>query len=450
MDVETSIQKLDSFISSEDTSSLTPTSIAKKLKKIKEVDQALFDEYIKKLPKEIVGEVILELPENYTAHLIDILEISEFKQIIEELESDDATDLVQHIEEVSEEKAQEVLETLEKEDKEDIEKLKKYDESQAGAYMQTEVFHASYDEKIQDSIDRLRALKENNELENIHQIYVTGPYGKLLFNIPLEDLILSDFTKTFKQSYATYEESFKPLYVLDTDSTEKILTYFDEHDLSVLPVVDYDGKLLGRITNDDIYDLVEETATEQIYNLAGVKEEVEDEDSLFDISKSRTFWLGLNLLTAIAASLVIGLFDSTIAKYIPLAVLMPIVASMGGNAGTQTLTVVVRQLALGDIDFSNAFSAVKKEVILSLVNGLIFSLLMGLIAYFWFSQSMLGLVIAIAMTINLFAAGFFGSIIPLMLKRFGADPAVGSTVLLTTVTDVVGFLSFLGLAKIML
>jgi magnesium transporter len=192
---------------------------------------------------------------------------------------------------------------------------------------------------------------------------------------------------------------------------------------------------------------MQESATEQIYNLAGVDDEAEEEENFFEAGKKRGSWLFLNLLTAITASLVIQMFDETIQSFVALAILMPIVASMGGNAGTQTLTVTVRRLALGDIELENAKETIKKEVMLSLANGLIFALILGLISYLWFGEQLLGIIIAVSMVINLVAAGFFGAVIPLALKRFHVDPAVGSTVLLTTVTDVVGFFSFLGLAS---
>ncbi len=193
-----------------------------------------------------------------------------------------------------------------------------------------------------------------------------------------------------------------------------------------------------------------EHATDQMYNLAGVNDDAEDDDDLIKAGKARAVWLGINLLTAIAASLVIGMFESTLQSYVALAVLMPIVASMGGNAGTQSLTVVVRQLALGEIAKHDAFRTIKKEVILSLANGLIFAIIIGVIASIWFDKGMLGIVIALSMIINLLSAGFFGSMIPLFLKKMNIDPAIGSTVILTTVTDVVGFFSFLGLATIIL
>ena len=206
---------------------------------------------------------------------------------------------------------------------------------------------------------------------------------------------------------------------------------------------------MGRITSDDILDVIEESATDQIYQLAGVDDDFEHDD-LITTAKKRGTWLFINLGTAILASIVIGLFDETIQAFVALAVLMPIVASMGGNAGTQTLAVMVRQMALGEISFDHSKEPIKKEVTISLINGSIFAVLIGIIAYFWFNIPLLGVVIGLSMIINLFSAGFFGALIPLTLQKFNIDPAVASTVLLTTVTDIVGFFSFLMLAKIIL
>jgi magnesium transporter len=187
-----------------------------------------------------------------------------------------------------------------------------------------------------------------------------------------------------------------------------------------------------------------------MYNLAGVNDDAEEDDDLIKAGKARAIWLSINLVTAIIASLVIGLFEETLQSMVALAILMPIIASMGGNAGTQSLTVVVRQLALGAIAKNDAFRTIKKEVIISLVNGFIFAIMMGIIASIWFDTWMLGLVIGLSMIINLLSAGFFGSVVPLLLQKMNIDPAIGSTVILTTVTDIVGFLSFLGLATILL
>ncbi|NPA81016.1 MAG: magnesium transporter [Epsilonproteobacteria bacterium] len=444
------LEILDNFISDASSISIHPSDIAKILKNLKEEDEEKFFYYLENLPDEILGDVLLELPENYLKETIEKLPSSRLAQAIKELESDDATDLIQDIEDVDESKAQRVFSELDEEEREEIKKLSSYEDDEAGAYMQTELFTAKLNEKISDAINRLKRLKEEGKLENIHQVYLVDEFGRLLTTISLEDLIVFDFDKSFKEVLGDHIQDSQLRYAKDTDKIEDVLHMFEEYDLSALPVVDKDGKLVGRITSDDIYDLIEESATEQIYNLAGVSDEAEHEDNILKTGKNRAIWLFINLGTAILASLVIGIFEGTIQKYVALAVLMPIVASMGGNAGTQTLTVVVRQLALGEIDKQNAKKALKKEIIIALVNGILFAFVMALIAFIWFKDVKLGYVIALAMVINLLAAGFFGALIPLILKKLNIDPAVGSTVLLTTVTDVVGFFAFLGLAKLLL
>ena len=431
-----------------DVPQLSSSEIADYLKKLKKEDEKSFYDYIKKLPSEFLGEVLLEMPESLKEDAIRHLDTKKLTDAVEELESDDATDLIKDIEEIDVNLERRIYEGLSEENKEDIDKLSIYDENQAGAYMQLEVFEANLNEKIEDAIKRLRKLKEEGELENIQQVYIVDDDRHLKAIVPLSDLITYDFNKRFKDIIK--EGKYEPITVRATENIKDVIKKFEDYDLPVLAVIDDQGKLLGRITSDDIIDLIEEQATEQIYNLAGVEEEAEEEDDIKIVTKKRAWWLFINLWTAILASVVIGLFDQTIQKYVALAVLMPIVASMGGNAGTQTLTVVVRKLALGEIEWDNAKEALFKETMVSLINGLIFAFIMGVIAWVWFNDHILGFVIALAMVINLLAAGFFGAVIPLMLKKIGADPAVGSSVLLTTVTDVVGFFAFLGLAKLIL
>ena len=322
-----------------------------------------------------------------------------------------------------------------------------YEEDEAGSYMQTELYNATINENIGTSIKKLKELKEAGELDNIWHVHITDKNHKYLGSVGLEELIIFEHALTFED--IPYEK-YKNYFINHKANIKEVVEMFTNYNLSSIPVVDDDNILLGRITSDDIYDIIQETATEQIYNLAGVNDEAEQDEDMFVIGKTRAIWLGLNLITAIAASLVIGLFDTTIQSLVALAILMPIVASMGGNAGTQTLTVTVRQMALGDIVGADARRTIYKEVIISLVNGLLFAFVIGLIAYVWFNIPLLGVVIAISMVVNLISAGFFGSVIPLVLQKVGVDPAIGSTVLLTTVTDVVGFFSFLGLATLIL
>jgi len=430
---------------------LHPSDIADSLKKISKKDREKFYDILHKLPDDILGEVLLELPESLRDKAYKSLSSTQISQALEEVETDDATDIIQDIEDIDEEKAKEVLNSLDQEDQDDINWLKKYDEDEAGAYMQIELFSANKNETIQDSINRLKILKQNDEVENIHQVFIIDDDQTLIGSIGLEDLLTYDFNLSYNLILEKDTENhFKPFSVLGDDEIDEVVKQFENYNLSVVAVTGYKNRLLGRITSDDILDVVEQSATEQMYQLAGVDDESEQEEELFQTGKKRASWLFINLATAILASLVISFFDETLKEFIALAILMPIVASMGGNAGTQTLAVMVRQLALGDIDEENGKDAIKKEIIIALFNGLVFASILGFISAFWFDNIMLGFVIALSMIITLFCAGFFGSIIPLALKKLDIDPAIGSTVLLTTVTDIMGFFSFLTLAKYIL
>ena len=427
---------------------LSAYELAQHLKTLKKHDEELFAQYLEKLDPEILGDVAIELPDHMLKDVIDTLPAEKIVEALEELESDDATDLLQYIEDIDEDKARELFNELDKENQNEILRLRSYDEDRAGAHMQTELFSAHLEEKLGSAVARLRQEKQEGKLENVSQLFIIDKNSVLQYAIPLEDLILFDFTKTLKQNIeSTQIDHYKPHMANDMDLMQDVADMFQEYDLNVIAVTSSTGILLGRITYDDIHDYIQESATEQIYNLAGVDDESEEDDTLFKAGRGRAVWLGINLLTALFSSSIIGLFDETIAAYVALAVLMPIVASMGGNTGTQALAVTVRRLALGEIEFKDAKSVLKREVTISLVNGIIFGAIMGVIAAVWFDKGMLGVVISLSMVTNLFFAGFFGTIIPLTLRRFNIDPAVGSAVILTTFTDAIGFFSFLGLAK---
>ena len=430
---------------------LHPSDIADSLKKISKKDRKKFYEILHTIPDDILGEVLLELPEALRDKAYKSLSNIQISQALEELETDDATDIILDIEDLDEQKAKEILNSLDQEDQDDINWLKKYDENEAGAYMQIELFSANKNETIQESINRLKVMKENDEIENIHQVFIVDDEKILIGSIGLEDLLTYDFNLKYDEILKKdIDNQYKPFSVVGDDDIDEVVKQFEHYNLSVVAVIGYKNRLLGRITSDDILDVVEQSATEQMYQLAGVDDEAEQEEEFFQTGKKRASWLFINLLTAILASVVIGIFDETLKEFIALAILMPIVASMGGNAGTQTLAVMVRQLALGDIDEENGRDAIKKEVLIALLNGFLFATILAGIASFWFDNILLGLVIALSMIITLFSAGFFGSIIPLALKKMDIDPAIGSTVLLTTVTDITGFFSFLALAKFIL
>lgn len=437
---------LELYLNGSEEHDLHASEVAYLLKKIRSEDKEAFYLALSRLPQDARGDVLLELSEKLKDEAITFYSTKELAEAVEGLESDDAADLVQDIDEVDEDKSEAVIAHLDDEDREEIAHLRHYEEDQAGAWMQIELFDATLDETIQDARDRLKRMKESGEIENVHQVFIINDERRLIATIPLENVILFDFARTFREQLESKE--FRSVEV--SSPIEEVASMFEQYDLSVLPVVDRQGHLIGRITSDDIYDVIEDRATEQIYNLAGVNDEVEQDEDLLEVFKKRASWLLVNLFTAILASIVIGMFDETLVAFVSLAILMPIVASMGGNAGTQTLTVMVRKMALGDIDVVNAKDAVIKEATVALLNGFIFAVLMGIVAYLWFDVPRLGLVIGLAMIFNLLIAGLFGAFIPLMLKRMNIDPAVGSSVLLTTATDVFGFLSFLGLASLIL
>ena len=441
------MDKLKAYLETHHDDELHPSEIAKLLK---DMNEKSFDEAIQSIPKELIADVALELPDRYFEDVVESFTPQEIAESVAELESDDQTDFIQELEEVDHEIATKVFNQLHIDDQTDILHLKQYDENEAGAYMQTEVYTANLHHTVHDVIKEFAKLRKQDELENVNYLFVVDEKNILRYGIGLDNLLVFDFDKTLQENIEENPEKYKPVIGHNHDDIHDIVQKFQEYDLASMPIVDYNGALLGRITSDDIYDIINEHATDQMYNLAGVNDDAEEDDDLLKAGKARAIWLGVNLITAIIASLVIGMFEGTLQSIVALAILMPIVASMGGNAGTQSLTVVVRQLALGDIAKHDAYRTIKKEVILSLVNGFIFAIIMGIIASLWFDQGMLGVVIGLSMIINLLSAGFFGSMVPLLLKRLDIDPAIGSTVILTTVTDVVGFMSFLGLATLIL
>jgi len=441
------MDKLTQYLNAHPHDELHPSEIANLLK---DLNEKSFDEAVLAIPKELIADIALELPDRYFEDVIESFTAKEIAVSVAELESDDQTDFMQELEEVDSHIAKAVFDELHEDDQADILKLKQYDEDEAGAYMQVEVYTAILHDTVHDVIKEFAKLRRNNELEKVNYLFVTDEENFLRYGIGLDHLLIFNFDATLQENIEENPEKYKTIVGRDHDDIRDIVQKFQEYDLSTLPIIDDKGKLLGRITSDDIYDIINEHATDQMYHLAGVNDDAEEDEDILKAGKARAVWLGVNLITAIFASLVIGLFSETLQSFVALAILMPIVASMGGNAGTQSLTVVVRQLALGDIDTHDAFRTIKKEVILSLANGLIFAIIMGIIASIWFDKGMLGIVIGLSMIINLLSAGFFGSMVPLLLKKLEVDPAIGSTVILTTVTDVVGFFSFLGLATIIL
>lgn len=419
------------------------------LKTIKRYNEELYLQTLKSFDTYTLANVATITPEHILEDILEHLSIIKIAKAVEELESDDATDLIKRFEELNPQKTLAILNRLSSEDKEEILRLKNYDENTAGAYMQTEIFTASIDESIEKAIKRYRILKHSGQVDQIFQVYIIDNQGKLCNAINLSDLLLWDFKLSFADIIKNNNERYKSYSIKDHEDIQKAIDIVEDYDLSVLAVVNDDGVLLGRITYDDIHDLIQENATEQIYNLAGVDADVEEE-SAFKAAKARAFWLMINLTTSLISANIISLFSGEIEQLVALAVLMPIVASMGGNTGSQALAVTVRKLSLNEVEFKDAKKVILRESGISLLNGFIFASIMSIIAFIWFKTALLGIVIALSMLINLALAGFVGSFVPLTLKKFKIDPAVGSSVVITAITDGLGFFSFLLLAKMIL
>ncbi|MCR6591849.1 Mg/Co/Ni transporter, MgtE family [Campylobacter insulaenigrae] len=431
------------------SSSQSTYEINEALKTIKRHNEELFLQTLNSLDTFTLANVATITPEYILEDILEYLSITKIAQAVGELESDDATDLIKRFEELNPQKTLTILNRLSSKDKEEILRLKNYDENTAGAYMQTEIFTAFLDESIEKAIKRYRILKKSEKIDQIFQIYITDENGKLCNSINLSDLLLWDFKLSFADIIKENDKKYQSYSVKDHDDIQMAIDMVEDYDLSVLAVVNDEGILLGRITYDDIHDLIQDNATEQIYNLAGVDKEVEEESAL-KAAKARAFWLMINLTTSLISANIISLFSGEIEQLVALAILMPIVASMGGNTGSQALAVTVRKLSLNEVEFKDAKKVILRESGISLLNGFIFASIMSIITFVWFKTLMLGLVIALSMLINLALAGFIGSFVPLTLKKLKIDPAVGSSVVITAITDALGFFSFLLLAKMIL
>ena len=393
---------------------------------------------------EFDGDVLIELDETVRDQVIDEVGLETVAQAVTQLESDDAVEI---IEELEEHEQQQVLNAISDEDRALIEESLRFPKDSAGRLMQRELVTAPTFWDVGNTIDFLRrnADSDDNPLpDRFYVVYVVDPAHRPVGMVWLDKLLRTGRSVTVTE---VMEPDMKVIPVMSDQ--EDVAFLFRQRDLVSAPVVDNGGRLIGAITIDDIVDVIDEEHEEDIMRMGGVRGD-DLYRAVLDTTRARFSWLFVNLLTAIVASIVIGLFDATIDQIVALAILMPIVASMGGNAGTQTLTVAVRALAMKDLTATNAGRLVGKEILVGFANGLVFALLAGGVTWFWFENPMLGAVIAIAMVVNLLVAGLAGTVIPLVLDRNGIDPAIASSVFLTTITDVVGFFVFLGLAALIL
>src|SRR5262245_4854177 len=379
-----------------------------------QVDDTVREEILEELPTATVAEGVRELDSDDAVAILEDLPADEQAEILEQLPAIERIALRRSLD---------------------------YPEYSAGRRMQDEFIAVGPDWTVGQTIDYMR---ETPDLpERFWEIYVVGADRKLVGVVALDRLLRTKRPIPIKD---LFEEELHPVHA--ADEQDEVARLFERYDLVSAPVVDDDNRLVGVITFDDIVDVIEEEAEEDIKALGGVSGEEELSDSVWTIAKSRFPWLFANLLTALISAWVISNFEGAIAKMVALAVLMPIVASMGGNAGTQTMTVTVRALATRELSSVNAFRIIRRELFVGLFNGLSFAIILGAVAAFWFHVTDLGLVIALAMVTVLAAAALGGILIPLVLTKLGVDPAVSSGPFVTTVTDVVGFLSFLGIATL--
>jgi magnesium transporter len=385
---------------------------------------------------EIDGDILSEIDESIREEVIDALPRDVLVEAVRELDSDDVVDLIEDLEEPQQEA---ILGALEESDRVAVEQSLTYPEYSAGRLMQREVVTAPEHWTVGETIDFLRS--EEWLPDQFYHVIMVDPAHHPIGYITLGRLLSATRKTPLKD---IQEESFRTISVYQEEAD--VAYAFNQYHLISAAVVDDNDRLVGVITIDDAMAVLDEEHEEDILRLAGVGDESSLSDTVLETARQRLPWLFVNLMTAILASGVIALFEGTIERLVALAVLMPIVASMGGNAGTQTLTVAVRALATKSLTESNVWRVVRREAVVGLFNGLAFAVVMGAVAWVWFGQVELGLVIGIAMVINLFVAAVAGIVVPLTLEKMGADPALASGTFVTTVTDVVGFFAFLGLA----
>ncbi|MEO5573479.1 MAG: magnesium transporter [Gammaproteobacteria bacterium] len=386
------------------------------------------------------GDVLLYVNDAVRANLIRQMETHELVAAAEGLATDDLADILQDLPETV---IREVLQSMDAQDRQRLESVMSYPEDTAGGLMNTDTITLRADVTI-DVV--LRYLRRRGELpETTDKLFVVNRDDKYQGLISLTDLLTHAPTMTISE-IMRYDNEAIPA----TLSGKEVANLFQQHDLVSAPVIDTGGRLLGRITIDDVVDLIRDEAERSVMNMAGLPDEQDMFAPVITSTRRRAVWLGVNLLTALFASWVIGLFDATIEKMVALAILMPVVASMGGVAGTQTQTLVIRGMALGQIGGANARRLLTKELAIGAMNGLIWAVVLSLVTTAWFDSYQLGAIIGAAIIINLIFAALVGVSLPLLLRKLGIDPALAGGVVLTTFTDVIGFIAFLGLATIFL
>lgn len=391
------------------------------------------------LNQEQETEVLQYLGEEVRVELLRDLPTEELVELIEDLDTDDLADLLQ---ELPEQVTSRVLAGLDAQNRERLEQVMNYPEDTAGGLMNTDVITVRPEitfSVVQRYLRRLGDIPKTTD-----NLLVVNRKNQFVGVLPLTRVLISDPGTSVREAMITDVEAIPA-----TQDAHEVAKLFERLDLVTAPVVDENGMLVGRITIDDVVDVIMEEAEHSLMGMAGLDEDEDTFGSVWHTVRRRALWLGINLLTALAASAVISLFEDTLEKVVALAVLMPIVASMGGIAGSQTLTLVIRAMALGQVQAGNTRYLLTKELAVGALNGLLWALVIGATAALWFDDPSLGVIIGCAMILNLVVAAGAGALIPMAMKRMGIDPALAGSVVLTTVTDIVGFMAFLGLATLL-
>ena len=395
---------------------------------------------LEKLPDEYVALLLDYAEDDEKFNLLSLFSKNRQAQIISEMSSDELVDLLGTLDE---DEQNEIITNMNTEEVEEVKTLLSYDPESAGGIMATEFISIKETDTVNETINYLRTMAPDSETP--YYIYVVDDLDVLKGVVPLRQIIVSTPDTLIKD--IMIENIISAPVDMDQEEVSHI---FEKYGFMAIPVVDHNGEILGIITVDDVMEIMKEEYTEDMFRLAGLDEEEKVAGTVIGAIKSRLPWLLVNLVTATLAAKTVSLFENTIAQIVALATFMPMVAGMGGNAGSQTLTLIIRGIAIGEISYENQADILKKEIAIGIINGLCLGLVVGVLGYFWVGSLAFGFVIGTAMLLNLIVATISGYLVPVLLKKVGIDPALASAVFVTTVTDVLGFFFFLGLATIML
>ena len=416
---------------------LHPAEIANLLESLPPRERILIWELV---AKESEGEVLINVGDELRNHLIKDMSHEQLVTVAEGLDLDDSADFVQSLPDTVIDK---VLHSLDSQHRQRLESVLSFPEDSAGGLMNIDTITVRPEVTLDVVLRYLRLLGEIPDLTD--SLIVVDRDNHFLGTLPLSRLLINEPTHTVNKIMDKQSEAI-PSDMADRD----VAKLFENHDLISAPVIDGNNVLLGRITIDDVVDVIRDEADHSVLSMAGLNDEEDLFAPAFPSSQRRAIWLGINLITAFMASWVVSNFETTLEKIVTVAILMNVVASMGGIAGSQTITLVIRAMALGQVSRSNRKWILNKEIIVSLLNGTLWAVVVAVIATLWFGDIYIGIIIAAALLINLVFAASSGVIIPLILRKFGIDPAIAGSVILTTITDIVGLLAFLGLATLFL